>query len=42
MAIAGIADAVEPASVQMEYPAAASAIIAQHGFNLFWVGLVTF
>ena len=42
MAIAGIADAVEPASVQMEYPAAASAIIAQHGFNLFWIGLVTF
>lgn len=41
-AISGIADGLEPASVQMEYPAAAGAIIGQHGFNLLWIGLVTF
>lgn len=40
--ISGIADAIDPSSVQMDYPAAAGAIIGQHGFNLFWVGLVTF
>lgn len=40
-AVAGIADGVEPASVQMEYPAAVGAILGQHGFNLFWIGLVT-
>lgn len=39
--IAGIADAVDPATLQMEYPKAAGAIIGQHGFNLFWIGLVT-
>ncbi|MEL6674841.1 MAG: hypothetical protein AAFR61_21715 [Bacteroidota bacterium] len=41
-AVAGIADGVEPATLQMDYPAAAGAIIGQHGFNLFWIGLVTF
>ncbi len=40
-AISGIADAVDPALVQMEYPKAAGAILGQHGFNLFWIGLVT-
>ncbi|MEM8908388.1 MAG: hypothetical protein AAGD05_11125 [Bacteroidota bacterium] len=40
-AISGIADAVDPATVQMDYPAAAGALIGQHGFNLFWIGLVT-
>lgn len=40
--VAGIADAVDPASVQMDYPKAAGAIIGQHGFNLFWIGIVTF
>lgn len=40
--IVGIADATDPKSLTMEYPLAASAIIAQHGFNLFWIGLVTF
>lgn len=39
--IAGIADAVDPATLQMDYPDAAGAIIGQHGFNLFWIGLVT-
>lgn len=41
-AIAGIADAVDPATIQMPYPDAVSAIIAQHGFNLLWIGIVTF
>ena len=40
--ISGIADAIDPNSVQMTYPDAAGAIIGQHGFNLFWVGMVTF
>lgn len=40
--IAGIADGIDPAIVQMDYPKAAGAIIGQHGFNLFWIGLVTF
>jgi hypothetical protein len=41
-AVSGIADAVDPATVQMEYPAAAGAVIGQHGFNLLWIGIVTF
>lgn len=40
--VAGIADAVDPSTVQMDYPKAAGAIIGQHGFNLFWIGIVTF
>lgn len=40
--IAGIADATDPAIIRMDYPAAASAIVAQHGFNLLWIGVVTF
>ncbi len=40
--IAGIADDTDPASLYMEYPLAVSAILAQHGFNLFWIGIVTF
>ncbi|MBX2876326.1 MAG: hypothetical protein KTR30_29670 [Saprospiraceae bacterium] len=40
-AVSGIADKVDPASLQMDYPAAAGAIIGQHGFNLLWIGLVT-
>ncbi|MFK8161450.1 MAG: hypothetical protein AB8H12_03220 [Lewinella sp.] len=39
--VSGIADAIDPASAQMDYPAAAGAIIGQHGFNLFWIGIVT-
>ena len=38
----GIADAVNPESLAMDYPEAAGAVIGQHGFNLFWIGLVTF
>jgi hypothetical protein len=40
--ISGIADAIDPNSVKMDYPAAAGAIIGQHGFNLLWIGLTTF
>ena len=40
--ISGIADAVDPAKLQMEYPKAAGAVIGQHGFNLFWIGITTF
>lgn len=41
-AVAGIADDVDPSTLQMDYPAAAGAIIGQHGFNLLWIGAVTF
>lgn len=40
--IAGIADAIDSETLQMNYPEAAGAIIGQHGFNLFWIGIVTF
>ena len=40
--ISGIADKVDPTTLQMDYPKAAGAIIGQHGFNLFWIGVVTF
>lgn len=41
MAVAGIADAVDPATLQMAYPDAVGAILNQHGWNLLWGGLVT-
>ncbi len=40
--VSGIADDVDPSSLTMDYPQAAGAILAQHGFNLLWIGLVTF
>ena len=40
-AIAGVADAIDPSSLQMNYHPAAGAIIGQHGFNLLWIGIVT-
>lgn len=40
-AVSGIADGVDPSTLQMAYPAAAGAVIGQHGFNLLWIGLVT-
>lgn len=40
--VAGIADAINPTTLQMDYPKAAGAVIGQHGFNLLWIGLVTF
>ena len=41
-AVAGIADAVDPATLAADYPPASGAVIGQHGFNLLWIGLVTF
>lgn len=35
------ADAVDPAKLEADYPAAADAIINQHGWNLLWGGAVT-
>ncbi|GAB5405233.1 MAG: hypothetical protein Aurels2KO_34640 [Aureliella sp.] len=40
-AVAGIADAVDPATLKFVYPDAAGAVINQHGFNLLWIGVVT-
>lgn len=40
--VAGIADAVNPESLKADYPKAAGAILGQHGFNLLWIGIVTF
>lgn len=40
--VLGIADAIEPSLLQMDYSAASGAIIAQHGFNLLWIGIFTF
>ena len=40
-AISGIADAVDPETLKLDYPAAAGAIVNQHGFNLAWIGTVT-
>lgn len=40
-AIAGIADAIDASTLQMDYPKAAGAIIGQHGFNLLWIGIIT-
>lgn len=39
--VSGIADAIEPTLVQMDYSKASGAIIGQHGFNLLWIGIVT-
>jgi hypothetical protein len=40
--IIGIADGANPESLKMDYPKAAGAVIGQHGFNLLWIGIVTF
>lgn len=37
----GIADAMDPATFQLDYPGAVGGILGQHGFNLLWIGLVT-
>lgn len=39
--VSGIADAIKPSLLKMDYPKAAGAVIGQHGFNLLWIGLVT-
>lgn len=41
MKVAGIADAVDPATLDIDYPAAVPALLNQHGFNLLWFGIVT-
>lgn len=41
-AVSGIADALDPDTLEANYPPASGAIIGQHGFNLLWIGLVTF
>jgi hypothetical protein len=39
-AVSGIADKVDPATLESAYSEAANAILGQHGFNLFWIGWV--
>ena len=41
-AVSGIADAVDPSALAVNYPPASGATIGQHGFNLLWIGMVTF
>ena len=40
-AVGGIADAVDPSLLDIEYPDAVGGILGQHGFNLLWFGIVT-
>jgi len=40
-AVAGIADATDPALLADTYHAAVGAVVNQHGFNLLWIGLAT-
>ena len=40
-AVAGIADAVDPALLAGDYHAAVGAVLNQHGFNLLWIGAFT-
>ncbi len=36
-----IADAVDPETLEMDYPAAVGGVLSQHAWNLAWGGLVT-
>ncbi|MEL6614701.1 MAG: hypothetical protein AAFQ43_03135 [Bacteroidota bacterium] len=38
---AAIADAVDPATLALDYPDAVGAVLNQHGWNLLWGGVVT-
>ncbi len=40
-AVQGIADAVDPELLEIDYPDAVGAIINQHGWNLLWGGAAT-
>ncbi|MEM6371660.1 MAG: hypothetical protein AAF727_02635 [Pseudomonadota bacterium] len=40
-AVAGIADAVDPAVLVYDYHPAVGALFNQHGFNLLWIGAFT-
>lgn len=37
-AVAGISDAIDPALIAGDFHPAVSAVVNQHGFNLFWIG----
>ena len=39
--VQAIADGTDPATLVVDYPAAAGAILNQHGWNLLWAGAVT-
>jgi hypothetical protein len=39
--ITEIANNVSPELLKMDYPAAANALLGQHGWNLLWFGVVT-
>lgn len=39
--VQGIADAVDPALLAIQYPAAVEGLLNQHGFNLAWFGIAT-
>lgn len=40
-AVQAIADGVDEATLEFDYPDAVGAIINQHGFNLLWIGAFT-
>ncbi len=40
-AVAGIADAVDPALIVGDFHPAVGAVLNQHGFNLLWIGAFT-
>ncbi|MEM9734923.1 MAG: hypothetical protein AAF903_15795 [Pseudomonadota bacterium] len=40
-AVAGIADAVNPALIASDFHPAVGAVLNQHGFNLLWIGAFT-
>lgn len=40
-AFAAIADAVDPDTLALDYPAGVGGVLKQHGWNLAWIGLVT-
>ena len=40
-AVAGIADALDPALLVNDYHPAVGAVVNQHGFNLLWIGAFT-
>ena len=39
--ISAILDGVDPTILTADYPAQLGGILGQHGFNLFWFGLIT-
>lgn len=41
MAVAAVADAVDPAAIAAEFHPAVGAVLNQHGYNLLWIGAFT-